>query len=61
MQTDKQTTSFNAFSIEAGILLQGNGVSHTMYKTQLIPAAAAMIKLKKPELLRSESLVQTQL
>ena len=29
-QTDRQTTSFNDFSIEAGILLRGNGVPHAM-------------------------------
>ncbi len=28
--TDRQTTSFNDFSIEAGILLRGNGVPHAM-------------------------------
>ena len=28
--TPRQTTSFNDFSIEAGILLRGNGVPHAM-------------------------------
>ncbi len=30
MSIGRQTTSFNDFSIEAGILLRGNGVSHAM-------------------------------
>ena len=33
-----QTTSFNDFSIEAGILLRGNGVSHAMLDVHMLLA-----------------------
>ncbi len=33
-ETKYQTTSFNDFSIETGILLQGNGVSHAILETK---------------------------
>ena len=35
-QTDRQTTSFNDFSIEAGFLLRRNGVSHAMLDIHML-------------------------
>jgi hypothetical protein len=35
---DRQTTSFNDFSIEAGILLRGNGVPHAMLDIHVLLA-----------------------
>ena len=33
---NRQTTSFNDYSIEAGILLRGNGVSHAMLDIHML-------------------------
>ncbi len=42
---DRQTTSFNDFSIEAGILLRGNGVPHAMLVIHMLSCAVFQMLL----------------